>query len=196
LFHVRGFRWSRRPAEPRFGTIHAEAMTFDLETKRLRLRRWRRDDVGTLARWNADPMIMTHMGRPPMSHAETEAQLDRLIRHWDEHGFGTWAAEEKATGKVVGRIGLSFHSEWPDDPEVGWMLDAAHWNRGLATEGGEACIRFGFERLGVARIVSICTPENAASRRVMEKLGLRYLTEKTHLESGILLWIHAIDRSP
>ncbi len=132
---------------------------------------------------------MRHMGHGLWSREESEAQLERFLRHWDEYGFGLWAAEEKETGRLIGRIGLSFHSEWPDDPEVGWLIDSAYWGRGLATEGGAASIRYGFEVLEAPRLVSICVPENLASRRVMEKLGLRLITEKRHAEHGILLWI-------
>ncbi len=72
------------------------------------------------------------------------------------------------------------------------MIDPDFWGHGLATEGGAASIRYGFDVLGTTRIVSICTPENAPFRRVMEKLGLRYLTERTHRALGVTLWIHAI----
>jgi 3-dehydroquinate dehydratase/shikimate dehydrogenase len=174
----------------------ATALPLEIETRRLRLRPWRVDDLDTLARWNADPLVMAHMGRPPMTRSETEAQFERHVRHWEQHGFGIWAAEHKSSAAVVGRIGLSFHTEWPDDPEVGWMIDPDYWGQGFATEGGAATIRYGFEEVGAARVVSICTPENDPSRRVMQKLGLRYLTEKTHAELGVTLWIHAIDRRP
>lgn len=90
--------------------------------------------LDTLARWNADPLVMRHMGRGPMSREESEAALERYVSHWEVHGFGLWAAEEKASGRLVGRIGLSMHGEWPDDPEVGWLLDPDCWGRGLATE--------------------------------------------------------------
>ena len=168
----------------------------EIETPRLLLRRWREGDLDALARWQADPRVMEHMGRGPMSRAEAERSLGRMIAHWEAHGFGVWAAEEKKTGELVGRIGLAYHSEWPDDPEVGWMLDPTRWGRGLATEGGAAAMAYGYERLCAPRIVSICTPGNAASRRVMAHLGLRYLTEKRHAALGISLWIHARDADP
>jgi RimJ/RimL family protein N-acetyltransferase len=167
----------------------------DLETKRLRLRKPRPDDLESLARWNADAVVMEHMGRPPMTQEETADQLDRFLGHWDDHGFGLWIAEERATGRPIGRIGLQFHGEWPGEPEAGWLLDPAYWGLGLATEGGAAAIRRGFQELEAPRIVSICTPENLASRRVMAKLGLSRLVEKRHSELGILLWIHAVERS-
>jgi RimJ/RimL family protein N-acetyltransferase len=165
----------------------------ELETARLRLRGWHDDDVEPLARLNADPIVMRHMGRgDPMSLDETQAQLERFRAHWDEHGLGLWAVEDKGTGAFLGRIGLSYHGVWPADPEVGWFLDPAVWGQGLATEGGAAAVRYGFETLAAERLVSICTPENEASRRVMEKLGFTYLTTRTHEELGLDLWIHAL----
>ena len=165
----------------------------ELETARLRLRRWRDDDLPTLARWNADPVVMRHMGRGPMTLEESAAALDRTQRHWDGHGFGVWAAELLVTGELVGRIGLSYHRAWPGDPEVGWLIDPAHTGRGLATEGGAACVEYGFGVLGAPRLVSICTEENVESRRVMEKLGFRLHEQIPFEELGITLWVHALD---
>jgi RimJ/RimL family protein N-acetyltransferase len=109
-----------------------------------------------------------------MSRAETEAQLERFHRHWLEHGFGIWAVEERATGRLVGRIGLSYHRLWPTEPEVGWKLDPEVWGRGYATEGGRASVRHAFEALGTPRVVSIVHPENTASIAVMRRLGLEH----------------------
>jgi RimJ/RimL family protein N-acetyltransferase len=167
-----------------------------LMTARLRLRPWRDDpdDLDALARWNADPLVMRHMGRGPMSRDESEAALARYLRHWDEHGFGLWAVEERETGALIGRTGLSYHRAWPDEPEVGWLIDPAWWDRGLATECGAASIDYAFETLGIPRVVSICIPENLASRRVMEKLGLKLVAEQDDPVLGTVLWIHALDR--
>jgi RimJ/RimL family protein N-acetyltransferase len=163
----------------------------ELETARLRLRLWRDEDLPTLARWNADPVVMRHMGRGPMTVEESAAALDRYRRHWEEHGFGVWAAELLETDELVGRIGIAYHRAWPGDPEVGWLIDPAHTGAGLETEGGAACVQFGFETLDVRRLVSICTEENVESRRVMEKLGFRLHEQIPFEELGITLWVHA-----
>lgn len=165
----------------------------ELETTRLRLRGWRKDDLEHLARLNADPLVMRHMGRGPMSIEETRTQLERFHEHWETHGFGLWAVEDRKAGTFIGRLGLNYHAVWPDDPEVGWFLDPRIWGQGLATEGGEAAVRYSFETLGADRLVSICLPENTASRRVMQKLGFHFLTTRPH-EQGLDLWIHARDR--
>jgi RimJ/RimL family protein N-acetyltransferase len=164
-----------------------------LETAHLRLRTWRDDDLEPLAGLNANPLVMRHMGRGPLSRDETRAQLERFRSHWREHGFGLWAVEERETGAFLGRTGLSYHAVWPDDPEVGWFLDPAVWGRGLATEAGQASVRYGFEVLGADRLVSICVLENEPSRRVMAKLGFTYLTTRADAELGLGLWVHVLD---
>lgn len=73
------------------------------------------------------------------------------------------------------------------------MIDTAHVGVGLATEGGAAGAEYGFGVLGVRRIVSICIEENAASRRVMEKLGFRLHEKVTFEPLEITLWVHALD---
>jgi RimJ/RimL family protein N-acetyltransferase len=90
-----------------------------------------------------------------------------------------WAAEEKADGALIGRIGLLYYKDWPegDKTEVAWLLERSYWGRGLATEGALASLRYGFEKLGLERIISIALPRNIASRRVMEKAGLTFRGE-------------------
>ena len=103
----------------------------ELETTRLRLRAWRDDELEPLARLNADPLAMRHMGRGPLNLDETRGQLERFRAHWRKHGFGLWALEDRETGAFLGRTGVSYHAVWPDDPEVGWFLTqrsgAAAW---------------------------------------------------------------------
>jgi RimJ/RimL family protein N-acetyltransferase len=137
---------------------------------------------------------MRHMGKASFTPAETEADLDRYGQHWQRHGFGLWAAEEKESRALVGRAGLAYHRLWPDDPEVGWLIDTPWQGRGLATEAGAACISYAFEELGFGRVVSICTAENTASRRVMEKLGLEPWREVDDVLLGRTLVVHARDR--
>lgn len=161
-----------------------------LETERLRMRRFRPGDAATLERWAADEDFQRHLG-PPQPGAE---YIARHEAHWEARGFGLLAVEWKETGEVIGRTGPQYHRAWADDPEVGWSVDPAWWGRGIATEMGQASIDWAFGELGFARVVSITTEENAASRRVMEKLGFRLLT--TLDWERWRLWIHVRDRSP
>lgn len=132
-----------------------------------------------------------------MTEKETKAFLDRQLLHWEERGFGLWAAELKMTGEVIGYVGLAVPSWLPEVlpvVEVGWRLEPAHWGKGLATEGGKASLRHGFEVLGLDRIISICQPENTASVRVMQKLGMRHWRQTTHPNVGVALHVYELMR--
>ena len=130
-----------------------------------------------------------------MSRQQSAEQMAGFVRHWEERGFGLWAVEERTSGEFIGFIGLMRHADWPEgehETEIGWRLARDHWGRGLATEGALASVRYGFEGLGLERIISITLPENAASRRVMEKAGLTYRGE-TRWKGHDVIW-YAIDR--
>ncbi len=166
----------------------------EIETDRLLLCRWREGDLDAYARICADPEVMRYLPAT-LGREESAQQMAGFVRHWEERGFGLWAVEEKASGEFIGFIGLMCHNDWPEgehNTEVGWRLGRAHWGRGLATEGALANVRYGFEGLGLERIISITLPENAASRRVMEKAGLTYRGE-TRWRGHDVVW-YAIDR--
>jgi ribosomal-protein-alanine N-acetyltransferase len=166
----------------------------ELETSRLVLRRWRPEDLETLVAWNANPELMEHMGKLSFTREETEALFTRFEDHWTAHGFGVWAAEEKESGALVGRVGIAYHRSWPHDPEVGWLIDVPWQGRGLATEAGRACVDYAFGELGFQRVVSICTAENVPSRRVMEKLGFTPWREVDEPVFELRLIVHALNR--
>ena len=121
----------------------------EFETARLRLRQLGEADLDALARLNADPRFMRHLG-PPMTREDTWRQLAMLLGHWTLRGYGMWAVELKATGSLIGRLGLHRPEGWPG-LEVGWALDPDHWGRGLATEGGRAALHGRDEEEDAAR---------------------------------------------
>ncbi len=162
-----------------------------IETERLVLRRFADADRDIVARWNADPEFTRHLAGV-QTREQSDAAFDRWARHWDEHGFGLLAVTWKESGELIGRVGPQYHRMWPHDPEIGWALDPAWWGRGIATEAGAASVDWAFGELDFARVVSITTEPNVASRNVMAKLGFRIL-EHVESEWGTL-WVHARDR--
>ena len=147
-----------------------------LETERLRLRRWAADDLEPLAGIFAEPDVWRYPFGRAFSREETELFLQRQLDHWESDGFGVWAAELKAESRLIGYIGLAIPHWLPEilpAVEVGWRLHPRYWGRGLATEGGRASLRYGFETLALDRIVAILMPDNVASARVTDKLGMR-----------------------
>ena len=86
-------------------------------------------------------------------------------------GFGIWAVEEKATGKLIGRIGLQL-LDWFDDVELVWMLRKSAWGKGFAAEGARAAINYGFNTLELPRMTSVIHTVNEPSIRLAERLGM------------------------
>ena len=95
----------------------------ELRTERLLLRLWRLEDVEPLYEINSQPEYLEHMR--PADLARTREQVEYFIRGWREDGFSHWAAEDPEAGRLIGRIGLLRHRDWPlaEAPvEVGWVL--------------------------------------------------------------------------
>ena len=130
-----------------------------------------------------------------LAREKSEAQVGGFVRHWDERGSGLWAVEEKASGAIIGFVGLHYNEEWSEGEhktEVGWRLDRAWWNRDLATEGAPASLDYGFEVRELERFISFTVPKNAASLRAMEQCGLVQQGETRW--SGLDHVWYAIDR--
>jgi ribosomal-protein-alanine N-acetyltransferase len=166
----------------------------EIETARLFLRQWRKEDLEAYAHICADPEVMRYLPST-LSREQSEEQIARFARHWEERGFGLWAVEDKASGAFVGFTGLQYQDDWSEGEhktEVGWRLERSFWGNGLATEAALASLRYGFEELGLERIISIALPENIASRRVMEKAGLT-LQGETRWRNFDIIW-YAVDR--
>jgi RimJ/RimL family protein N-acetyltransferase len=145
----------------------------DLETKRLYLRCFRPEDLDDLARLLGDPEIVRYMGKDgkPISRDESEVALSSMIRHWERHGFGRWAAIHKEESRLIGYGGIR---SLDGEAELVYLLDKPYWGMGLATEIARACLRYGFEEKRFLRILALAKPANLASRRVMEKVGMHY----------------------
>jgi RimJ/RimL family protein N-acetyltransferase len=163
-----------------------------LETKRLLLRPFREGDLDAYARICADPEVMRYIGAgKPLSRSDAWRAMAFFLGHWELRGYGMWAAEDKETQTLVGRIGLHNPDGWPA-LEIGWVLDRARWGEGLATEGGQAAVEFAFDRLGSSRVSSVIHPANRASIRVAEKLGMT--PDRTIELNGIETVLYGLNR--
>lgn len=153
--------------------------TVFLETERLLLRRFTEADVDHLVELDGDPDVMRFInGGKPTSRDEIQNDILPWFLHYYERFdcYGFWAAIEKSTGEFVGW----FHfrpdkGSGPHEPELGYRLRRSAWGKGFATEGSRALIQKGFIEFGVQRVVASTMTVNAASRRVMEKAGLKFV---------------------
>jgi RimJ/RimL family protein N-acetyltransferase len=156
-----------------------------LETERLALRRFTGADVDDLYRLDADPEVVRFItgGRPTPREEIQSRVLPAFLAYYERsEGYGFWAAVEKRTGEFLGWFHLRPREGGPpDEPELGYRLKKAAWGQGYATEGSRALIRKAFTELGAWRVVAETMAVNVASRRVMEKAGLK-LTRTFHRE--------------
>ncbi|MCX5481445.1 GNAT family N-acetyltransferase [Kaistia geumhonensis] len=145
------------------------------ETDRLILRPWEARDLEPFAALNADPEVMRFFPAR-FTREETAAYIERVAAMADT-GFGFQAVEEKASGDLVGVVGMApVKPEYPSAPavEVGWRLAKNHWGKGYAQEAARGWLAYGFGTLALTEIVAFTYVNNIPSRRVMERLGMTY----------------------
>lgn len=164
-----------------------------LETPRLVLRPMGWGDVDDLLGIFADPEAMRHYPSTK-DRGATEDWVRWTLRNYERDGIGLWVAQLKETGAFAGQCGLVVQEvEGRREVEIGYLFLRRLWGRGLATEAARACRDYGFNRLGYPRLISLIAPDNTASRRVAEKVGMR-------LEREIVKWdrpicVYAIERA-
>lgn len=161
-------------------------------THRLSAARLRPADLAELCRLHRDTVVMATLGGV-RSDEETRRFLATNLDHGSRYGFGLGVFRVRPGPGLVGRAGLRrLVIGGQDMVELSYALRAEAWGRGLATEMARAVLGIGFERLGLDSIVAMTLPYNAASRRVMEKYGLRYEREVTH--AGLPHVLYRLDR--
>lgn len=144
-------------------------------TERLIIRDYKLDDAPSAFDMYRRPEVHEHLLRQPAPSLEFMA--DRISEHiaeWSARQYGFWAVEEKGTGRFVGSCILK---PLPADDrfEVGWHVHPELQGRGYATEFGSGAIKYAFGKLDLDAVYAILRPENMASKRVAEKLGMRFL---------------------
>jgi ribosomal-protein-alanine N-acetyltransferase len=150
-------------------------MSFLLETKRLYIRPFKPEDAEALHEIFGNPEVM---GRLPKGSSPslqvTRERLAKIIKHQNENGLSLWALIEKKSGKLIGDCGLIPVEGKGPEIELSYDISRAYWGKGYATEAAQECLKFGFEKLGLTRIIALTFPDHYASRRVMEKIGMIY----------------------
>jgi RimJ/RimL family protein N-acetyltransferase len=145
----------------------------EIETARLRLRLFTMDDVDDYyAAIRSDPDVMRFLpGGQPQPREQAETVLYYFIHYWQDHDFGAFAIIHKADRKLIGQCGLQI-IPGQTDVELFYALAKPYWGQGFASEAGHACLRYGFETVGLARIFALFVPGNVGSERVMLKFGM------------------------
>ena len=156
------------------GDPHRREAPEVLTTARMRGERLGPRHLSALAPILADPRVGATLGGV-QAREQVAVMLEQAAAGWRRDGMGYWMFYETATGAPVARGGLS-RATFAGRPEVevGWTVAPARWGEGFATELGAAALEVAFGVLGLDDVVAYTLPHNAASRRVMEKLGFVY----------------------
>jgi RimJ/RimL family protein N-acetyltransferase len=152
------------------------------KSERLGFRAWTKEDLLAFSEINADPAVMEHFPKP-LTVEESDEFIDRLIAHYEKHGYQYFATEILATQELVGFIGLAFQrykTEFSPATDIGWRLKKSVWGNGYATEGAKRCLAYAFDDLGLKKVFSACTQNNLKSEHIMRKIGMKKMGEFNH----------------
>lgn len=147
-----------------------------LETERLLLRHLMMDDLDKLFVLYSDPEMRRYYPEGVLNLEETKEELEWFLNGHPRHPeLGLWATIHKETGKFIGRCGLlPWTIEDKLEVEVAYMIDKAFWKKGLATEAAQGIVRYAFDQLNLTRLICLMDPENVASQRVAQKMGMSF----------------------
>lgn len=156
-----------------------------IETPRLILRPFTQADIQPSFEMEQNPDISKYtMDGGVKTLQQVSKLINRVINEdYVKYGFGRLAIEYKATGEFIGFSGLKYMLEM-DEVDLGYRIRKDLWGKGIATEAATASLQFGFEELGLEKIIAFIIPENVKSKRVLEKLGFSYTQD--FYEDGVL----------
>jgi RimJ/RimL family protein N-acetyltransferase len=165
---------------------------FRLETERLRLRPYRLEDLDDLHGMLSDPEHMRWYPAP-FDRVTSRAWLERQIAAYGSRGFALWIVEDRATGEFLGTAGPTVQIvEDVEEVEIGWHTRPGRKGEGIAPEAATAARDWAFANLDVDHLISLVRPENLASVRVAEKLGMHVDREADY--KGLQHRVYRIDR--
>lgn len=147
-----------------------------LTSERLRYEPFADAHFDGLHAMNRDPEVMRYLLGRPETPDETRAMIARVRTRWAEWGYSWWALVDRDSGELVGAGGIQhLRLDRATPHEIGWRLRREHWGKGYATEAAATMADYAFAVLDAPRLCAIRHPDNAPSRRVMERLGMRYV---------------------
>lgn len=149
---------------------------YEINTERLRLRRWTEGDHAPFAEMCSDADVMRYIGDGSTRNFEQACQSIRgFEREWNERGYGLFAVDLKHTHQFIGFTGFSYPKFLPEilpSIEIGWRFSKSNWGLGYASEAAHSALEFGLDKIGFRDVVSIYQTKNQASARIMQKLGM------------------------
>ncbi len=163
-----------------------------LDTPRLCLRLMQSSDLDDLLKIFGDTKVMASFGGAIFKREQMERWMQRNIEHQNLHGYGLFSVILKSEGLLIGDCGLeNMKVDGDQATELGYDFRSDHWNQGFATEAATAVRDYALDVLRLPRLISLIRVGNAASKRVSEKIGMRFVIEIKR--NGVSYWKYAID---
>jgi ribosomal-protein-alanine N-acetyltransferase len=161
-------------------------------THRLILRGFTPADINLLDEIVSDPDVVRYFPlSTPWPRDITQKWVEKHWSHWEQHKFGWWALIYRETSKLLGWCGLG-QLEETGEIEVLYLLDKSHWGMGLATEAAQFSIDYAFQVLNLDVVIGLTHPNNIASQKVLQKIGLAFNKEAKYF--GMDLYKFSIDK--
>jgi RimJ/RimL family protein N-acetyltransferase len=161
-----------------------------LETKRLILRHFVPEDLDSLFALYRDPEVRRYFPEGTLTYEETREELEWFLNGHPAHPeLGLWATIHKESGRLIGRCGLlPWTGEGRYEVEVAYLLAKEYWGQGLGSEAARGVLEYGFERLGLPRLICLIERENLASIKVATKIGMSFENEGEDEKGPFLLY--------
>jgi RimJ/RimL family protein N-acetyltransferase len=168
-----------------------------LETPRLLLRVPNAADAEPFMAifWDAEVVEKRQvtLTEPPGDIEQARRKTQTLITHWTTRGFGLWTVVEKATGQVIGCVGLQQWKDWPGI-ELAWVIHRSRWNQGFATEAALASLGWAWSETSIDHIISLINTHDERSMRVAQKVGERFERADVDPINGESIHVFGIER--
>jgi ribosomal-protein-alanine N-acetyltransferase len=150
-----------------------------LQSPRLIFRHLRPEDLDNLFALYRDPDVKKYIPDAPRTYQEAKEELEWFQNGHPKHPqLGLWATIHKLTGTFIGRCGLlPWTIDGQAEVEVAYLLAKAYWGQGLGTEAAQAILQYGFEQLGLPRLICLIDQDNQASIKVASKIGMTFERE-------------------
>lgn len=159
-------------------------MTKSIETERLYFRELEPTDDAGMFELDSNPEVHTYLGNNPVKTIEeSRAAIDFIREQYRTNGIGRWAALLKETGEFIGWAGLKLERNvngHDSHYDLGYRFIQKHWGKGYASEAAAAFVDYGFNVMNLEKINATADPSNGASRKVLERVGLKFIETFDH----------------
>lgn len=166
-------------------------MNIHIETDRLIIRDLEYDDIEGMFKLDSDPEVHRFLGNKPIKTMEEAKKGIEYVRsQYEKNRIGRWAVIDKATGDFIGWSGLKYEEHVRDFPyyDIGYRFRREYWGKGIATESALASLKYGFEKLELEEIGGAADVNHAASLKILERIGLKYVDEFTY-DGELCKWL-------